>query len=366
MSGCPPPTIVWSATEQESAQSIRPSALNIQRYFTTPRTAKDTLTVVVPAVEDMTVAKEAIKVEEIKEEKPKDKNSEAATDEPPQTTDHQPAFVSSECASEDDYEEEKIIERLQDGAVDLAKKVVAGMDEANQISKLEFLALGGYHHVWLVTYHTVRRSVTHSHSVILSLNRLQKSSEEETQTSEDKKLVLRISRDTPSLGPYQVQHEVACLNFLANNLPSIPAPKVYAWNDGSNSGQSFVAEEFIDGQRLSVIWPQLTEEQKSGICREIANVIADLGETRFQFIGGLTLDSFAGPTIEAAKIFNGRVGYDPANKIKCARKVADHYHRRNSILQNVTTLGPMLTAKITSSPVMIVKYFITLTQPIAI
>jgi len=128
------------------------------------------------------------------------------------------------------------------------------------------------------------------------------------QANQDNKFVLRISKETASLQPYQLRHEVACLRFLAENLPKIPAPKVYAWDDGSsNFGPSFIAEEFIEGQRLSVVWPELTEEQKSSIIREIANVLADLGETRFQSIGGLALDSPAGPTIEAAKIFNGRV-----------------------------------------------------------
>lgn len=99
-------------------------------------------------------------------------------------------------------------------------------------------------------------------------------------------------------------------------MPSIPAPIVYAWDDGSSgSGPAFIAEEFIEGQRLSVVWPQLTEEQKGNISWEIANVIADLGETRFQSIGGLALDSPAGPTIEAAKIFNGRVRNRPPGPI---------------------------------------------------
>jgi hypothetical protein len=39
----------------------------------------------------------------------------------------------------------------------------------------------------------------------------------------------------------------------------------------------------------------------------VANVVAKLGETRFDFIGGLDPDAIAGPTIEAGKIFNGRV-----------------------------------------------------------
>lgn len=56
-----------------------------------------------------------------------------------------------------------------------------------------------------------------------------------------------------------------------------------------------------------MVWPQLTEEQKTKISLQIASVVADLGETRFKSIGGLVLDSAMGPTIEAAKIFNGRV-----------------------------------------------------------
>lgn len=40
-------------------------------------------------------------------------------------------------------------------------------------------------------------------------------------------------------------------------------------------------------------------------------MVVDLGETRFQSIGSLTtstaLDPAIGPTVEAAKVFNGRV-----------------------------------------------------------
>ena len=67
----------------------------------------------------------------------------------------------------------------------------------------------------------------------------------------------------------------------------------------------------MEGERLSVVWPRLTEDERSGICRQIANVVADLGETRFQSIGSLVpegvQDSRVGPTVEAAKVFNGRV-----------------------------------------------------------
>ncbi|RMD44165.1 hypothetical protein DV735_g957, partial [Chaetothyriales sp. CBS 134920] len=42
---------------------------------------------------------------------------------------------------------------------------------------------------------------------------------------------------------------------------------------------------------------------KTNIIRQIANVVADLGETRFRAIGGFVIDSPAGPTIKAAKVF---------------------------------------------------------------
>lgn len=75
-------------------------------------------------------------------------------------------------------------------------------------------------------------------------------------------------------------------------MPGIPAPKVYAWHDGCSpdSGPAFIAEEYIEGEALDVVWPQLSEDQKATIVREIANVLAELGETRFHMIGGLALN----------------------------------------------------------------------------
>jgi aminoglycoside phosphotransferase (APT) family kinase protein len=182
--------------------------------------------------------------------------------------------------------EEVNIALLQEAALDVAKTIVTGWHQANEVSSIEFLAVGGYNRVWLITYEAIKS---------------------EAQAKGGSKFVLRIPRtDTPSLKPYQVRHEVGCLRFLEKNLPSIPAPRIYAWNDGLSGVTPFIAEEFMDGRRLSVLWPQLTEKQKTTIIEEIANIVADLGETRFQAIGGFTHDSHAGPTIEAAKVFNGR------------------------------------------------------------
>lgn len=107
--------------------------------------------------------------------------------------------------------------------------------------------------------------------------------------------MLRIAKATTrSLHPYQLRHEVACLKFLAEKLPDIPAPRVLFWDD---TDHAFIAQEFIEGERLSVVWPQLTEDQKANISWNIANVAATLGETRSDFIGGFALDAFAVPLL---------------------------------------------------------------------
>lgn len=213
--------------------------------------------------------------------------------------------------NEDEDKEEEDIGHLQDGAISIASNVIADVFESSRLSGLEYITHGGYNHVWLVVYSTVCDlafvlSFCHSFVLVLGLIFFQDRSQ---GGSQDNKFTLGISREVASLQPYQIRHEVACLRFLKENVPQIPAPKVYAWDDGtSNSGPAFIAQEFIEGQKLSMVWPDLTEEQKTVISREIASVIVDLGETRFDCgIGGLAINAPAGPTIEAAKIFNGRV-----------------------------------------------------------
>jgi hypothetical protein len=68
-------------------------------------------------------------------------------DEPRQVADDKPEIISFECTSEDDDEEDETIDRLKDRAMDIANRVVAELHETNEVSNLEFLALGGYHNV---------------------------------------------------------------------------------------------------------------------------------------------------------------------------------------------------------------------------
>lgn len=63
-----------------------------------------------------------------------------------------------EHREDDDIAEvENDVERLHAEARRTADRIVANWRNAEAVSNLEFLALGGYHRVWLVTYSTVRR-----------------------------------------------------------------------------------------------------------------------------------------------------------------------------------------------------------------
>lgn len=149
---------------------------------------------------------------------------------------------------------------------------------------------------------------TYSSSTLIVIHK-EPTSQHARSRPEIKDFVLRVARKESPLQPYRLRNEVACLQFLAAKVPGILAPRVFALDDGSSpsSGPAFLFEDFIEGQRLSVVWPNLSESQKWTVLRQIASTVADLGETRFSMIGGLTLGGIAGPTIEAAKLFNGRV-----------------------------------------------------------
>jgi hypothetical protein len=76
-----------------------------------------------------------------------------------------PTNIPREGTSEGEDEEEEDIERLRDGAMKVATRVVAETYESNHLSSLEYVARGGYNHVWLVTYSMVSRPLSSPSSV---------------------------------------------------------------------------------------------------------------------------------------------------------------------------------------------------------
>jgi hypothetical protein len=69
--------------------------------------------------------------------------------------------------------------------------------------------------------------------------------------------VVRLPKEDTLL-PYQVMNEVNCISMISSYCPDIPVPEVYAFS--SDVPDSFIAQEYIDGNPLSSSWNGYTED----------------------------------------------------------------------------------------------------------
>ncbi|KAL8783919.1 MAG: hypothetical protein Q9195_009238 [Heterodermia aff. obscurata] len=172
--------------------------------------------------------------------------------------------------------------------MDNLKNVNIAIEDANRLKKeessggeggdLQLLASGGYNEVWLVSrpYQDVER------------------------------YVLRIPKKEALL-PDQIRNEVAFLTFARKNLQYVPVPRVFSHSlDDKSSPMPSIAEEFMDGERLSSAWTTYDEPTKLAVAQQIAEIIVELAETTSHSIGGLMLDHTLSPTVEGMKLFKGR------------------------------------------------------------
>lgn len=169
---------------------------------------------------------------------------------------------------------------------------------------LYLLASGGYNDVWLIS----------------------------PPYQDAERYVLRIPKQGTLL-PDQIRNEVAFLTFVKKKLLSVPVPKVLSHSlDGKTWPTPFIAEEFMDGERLSSVWATYDEPTKLAVAHQIAEIIVELAETTSTGIGGLMLEHELGPTVEGMKLSKGRVGNQGA--------IVSHGHtnrdRINSILHCAT------------------------------
>ncbi|KAI5796509.1 kinase-like domain-containing protein [Geopyxis carbonaria] len=164
-------------------------------------------------------------------------------------------------------------------------------DDELELADVTFLAEGGYNTVWLVTA---------SHKV----------------PGTAKRLVLRVPKEDTLL-PHQLLNEVAFRSFVSSDsklAPSIPVPKVLAYN----LDPPWILEEFVEGKLLSTVWTTYSEREKEDVCHKLVDMVAALGETTFDGIGGLrpvssgqdgegsTAETELGPTVEGCKLLKGR------------------------------------------------------------
>lgn len=120
-----------------------------------------------------------------------------------------------------------------------------------------------------------------------------------------KVFVLRLPKEECLL-PYQVLNEITCISVVASYCPDIPVPAVYAF--ATDTSGAFIAQEYIRGEPLSSCWNCFTENEKYQVSQRIAEIIVNMGEMRFDGIGGFTggKNCLLGPTVEGSKLFKGR------------------------------------------------------------
>ena len=102
----------------------------------------------------------------------------------------------------------------------------------------------------------------------------------------------------------QIKNEIAFVKYIAKaKHPSIPVPKIYAYNiKQSRSDSPYIALEFIDGHLIDCLWFSLTDPEKASIAYEVADVIFTLN---MGGIGCLTVRHSLEPTVEGFEPFRG-------------------------------------------------------------
>jgi hypothetical protein len=71
----------------------------------------------------------------------------------------------------------------------------------------------------------------------------------------------------------------------------VPNVIAYDASDDNELGRSWIAREYIPGEKLCDRWIELSMEQKQSITRDVARYLAQLYHIRFDKIGSLVYDS---------------------------------------------------------------------------
>jgi aminoglycoside phosphotransferase (APT) family kinase protein len=108
--------------------------------------------------------------------------------------------------------------------------------------------------------------------------------------------IARFTRDYEML--QKTESELATIEYVRKNT-TIPVPEIYFVNHNENHvvGAPFVLMERMDGGRLCDIWEDLSLEHKLDVMGQIAEVVGQLSEQKFDKIGSLTRDGTVGPML---------------------------------------------------------------------
>jgi hypothetical protein len=91
----------------------------------------------------------------------------------------------------------------------------------------------------------------------------------------------------------QVETELATLTYLCENT-LIPVPSIRGYRV-SNWETDYILMDFVEGQKLCMIWTSLSQAKQISYVQQIASYYAELDHTSFTSIGSLRLGGVPGP-----------------------------------------------------------------------
>jgi hypothetical protein len=108
--------------------------------------------------------------------------------------------------------------------------------------------------------------------------------------------IARFTRDYEML--CKTESELATIEYVQKHT-TIPVPQIYFVNHNENHvvGAPFVLMERMEGQPLCKIWAGLTLEHKKGVIGQLAHMLGQLAELKFDSIGSLKADGTLGPLL---------------------------------------------------------------------
>jgi hypothetical protein len=93
--------------------------------------------------------------------------------------------------------------------------------------------------------------------------------------------------------PHKIETEVATIAYLREHT-HIPVPVVRGYRV-DNWETDYILMDFVEGQKLRIIWMDLSQAEQISYTLQIASLYAELDRTSFAPIGSLRLDGRVGP-----------------------------------------------------------------------
>ncbi|KAI6043794.1 hypothetical protein EDC04DRAFT_534061 [Pisolithus marmoratus] len=119
--------------------------------------------------------------------------------------------------------------------------------------------------------------------------------------------VLRFPIEPDTISRWQTCTSVGCMLYCQRRPElNIPTPAIYTYN--CTYGWEFIALEYIDGDTLSDVWRDLSEEEQKSVVNQIVEIMDTMRtKTSFKMIGGISPDGSSCPLIDDIDVACGKV-----------------------------------------------------------